>query len=135
MERAYPLVPSGRWLHGTAWLRASARLGRGPQDRRGLHDLAGPGRVGVHGTSITGQDDRDKMGLCLEPPEFVTGLARVRATETQVARTPMAPSLTCPTRACHARRPSLLVRPVLPRSRPARSPGRPRGPRWARGPS
>jgi uncharacterized protein len=33
---------------------------------------------GVHGTSVTGQDDRDEMGLCLEPPEFVTGLARVR---------------------------------------------------------
>ena len=34
---------------------------------------------GVHGTSITGQDDRDEMGLCLEPPQFVTGLARVPA--------------------------------------------------------
>jgi uncharacterized protein len=32
---------------------------------------------GAHGTSITGQDDRDEMGLCLEPPQFVTGLARV----------------------------------------------------------
>lgn len=32
---------------------------------------------GVHGTSITGQDDRDEMGICLEPHEFVTGLARV----------------------------------------------------------
>jgi len=32
---------------------------------------------GVHGTSITGQDDRDEMGLCLEPARFVTGLARV----------------------------------------------------------
>jgi hypothetical protein len=32
---------------------------------------------GVHGTAISGQDDRDEMGLCLEPPEFVTGLARV----------------------------------------------------------
>ena len=32
---------------------------------------------GVHGTSIAGQDDRDEMGVCLEPPEFVTGLARV----------------------------------------------------------
>ena len=32
---------------------------------------------GVHGTSVAGQDDRDEMGLCLEPPEFVTGLARV----------------------------------------------------------
>jgi hypothetical protein len=33
---------------------------------------------GVHGTSITGQDDRDEMGVCLEPSAFVTGLARVR---------------------------------------------------------
>ena len=32
---------------------------------------------GVHGTSIAGQDDRDEMGICLEPQEFVTGLARV----------------------------------------------------------
>jgi uncharacterized protein len=34
---------------------------------------------GVHGTAVSGQDDRDEMGLCLEPPEFVTGLARVRS--------------------------------------------------------
>lgn len=34
---------------------------------------------GVHGTAIGGQDDRDEMGLCLEPPQFVTGLARVPA--------------------------------------------------------
>ncbi len=32
---------------------------------------------GVHGTSITGQDDRDEMGLCLEPREYVTGVAQV----------------------------------------------------------
>jgi hypothetical protein len=32
---------------------------------------------GVHGTAITGQDDRDEMGVCLEPRQFVTGLARV----------------------------------------------------------
>lgn len=32
---------------------------------------------GVHGTSITGQDDRDELGVCLEPSQFVTGLARV----------------------------------------------------------
>jgi hypothetical protein len=32
---------------------------------------------GVHGTAISGQDDRDEMGICLEPPEYVTGLARV----------------------------------------------------------
>ena len=33
---------------------------------------------GVHGTAIAGQDDRDEMGICFEPPEFVTGVARVR---------------------------------------------------------
>ena len=31
----------------------------------------------MHGTSILGQDDRDEMGICLEPARFVTGLARV----------------------------------------------------------
>src|SRR6516162_970209 len=34
---------------------------------------------GVHGTAIDGTDDRDEMGLCLEPPQFVTGLALVPA--------------------------------------------------------
>lgn len=32
---------------------------------------------GVLGTSISGQDDRDEMGVCLEPSRYVTGLARV----------------------------------------------------------
>lgn len=32
---------------------------------------------GVHGTAIGGRDDRDEMGICLEPPAFVTGVARV----------------------------------------------------------
>lgn len=32
---------------------------------------------GLHGTAIGGQDDRDEMGICLEPPEYVTGVARV----------------------------------------------------------
>jgi len=32
---------------------------------------------GVHGTAIAGSDDRDEMGVCLEPPAFVTGIARV----------------------------------------------------------
>lgn len=34
---------------------------------------------GVHGTSISGQDDRDEMGLCLEPADYITGLAQVPA--------------------------------------------------------
>lgn len=42
---------------------------------------------GVHGTSITGQDDRDEMGICLEPPAFVTGLARVPSGTGSVGRT------------------------------------------------
>jgi hypothetical protein len=29
---------------------------------------------GVHGTSVGGQDDRDEMGICVEPPEYVIGL-------------------------------------------------------------
>jgi uncharacterized protein len=32
---------------------------------------------GVHGTAISGQDDRDELGICLEPTAFVTGVARV----------------------------------------------------------
>ena len=34
---------------------------------------------GVHGTSVLGQDDRDEMGICLEPPAHVTGVAQVPA--------------------------------------------------------
>lgn len=29
---------------------------------------------GVHGTALSGQDDRDEMGICLEPARFVPGL-------------------------------------------------------------
>ncbi|MEU4517691.1 nucleotidyltransferase domain-containing protein [Amycolatopsis sp. NPDC024027] len=29
---------------------------------------------GLHGTAVDGQDDRDEMGLCVEPAEYVTGL-------------------------------------------------------------
>ncbi|MFC4006603.1 DNA polymerase beta superfamily protein [Nonomuraea purpurea] len=31
---------------------------------------------GVHGTNIVGTDDRDEMGVCVEPPEYVMGLRR-----------------------------------------------------------
>jgi hypothetical protein len=41
---------------------------------------------GVHGTAIDGQDDRDELGLCLEPPTFVTGLARVLPVSAAKAR-------------------------------------------------
>jgi hypothetical protein len=29
---------------------------------------------GVHGVTVDAQDDRDEMGICIEPPEFVIGL-------------------------------------------------------------
>jgi hypothetical protein len=31
---------------------------------------------GVHGTAIQGQDDRDEMGICVEPARYVIGLER-----------------------------------------------------------
>ncbi len=38
---------------------------------------------GVHGTAIAGADDRDEMGIALEPAAFVTGIARLAATDPQ----------------------------------------------------
>jgi hypothetical protein len=31
---------------------------------------------GLHGTAIQGQDDRDEMGICVEPPQYVVGLGK-----------------------------------------------------------
>ena len=39
---------------------------------------------GVHGTAVSGQDDRDEMGVCLEPARYVTGIARVRARDRSI---------------------------------------------------
>lgn len=36
---------------------------------------------GVHGTAISGYDDRDEMGICLEPAEYVIGLRRIHVPE------------------------------------------------------
>jgi len=30
----------------------------------------------AHGTSLAGQEDRDELGVCIEPPEYVIGLQR-----------------------------------------------------------
>ena len=49
-----------------------------------LHAQVGSG---VHGTAVVGQDDRDnEMGICLEPPEHVTGVARVPAGINETSR-------------------------------------------------
>lgn len=47
-----------------------------------LRCLAGSG---VHGLSISDQDDRDEMGVCTEPPEYVIGLRRFEQYEWHTA--------------------------------------------------
>ena len=58
----------------------------------------------MHGTAIAGSDDRDEMGLCLEPPQFVTGLARVpngiRGERPSVRTGPYPPDRGLPTPVC-----------------------------------
>ena len=36
---------------------------------------------GVHGISVSDQDDRDEMGICIEPPEYIIGLRRINLHE------------------------------------------------------
>jgi uncharacterized protein len=69
-----PIPGSTELPAGFAHPHASEEARRIAQDGMILRVQVGSG---VHGTSVTGQDDRDEMGLCLEPPQFVTGLARV----------------------------------------------------------
>lgn len=38
--------------------------------------LRGQVGSGLHGTGMSGQDDRDEMGVCIEAPEFVIGLSK-----------------------------------------------------------
>ncbi len=33
---------------------------------------------GLHGVTVKSQDDRDEMGICIEPPEYIAGLADFR---------------------------------------------------------
>jgi predicted nucleotidyltransferase len=40
---------------------------------------------GIHGLSIGGQDDRDEMGVCIEPPEYVIGLRQFEQYEYHTA--------------------------------------------------
>jgi len=53
----------------------------GKHSREEFREIAERGTIlrcqvgsGVHGTAIAGQDDRDEMGICTEPPEYVIGL-------------------------------------------------------------
>jgi hypothetical protein len=39
----------------------------------------------VHGTALPGTDDRDQMGVCIEPPEYVLGLRRFEQYERHTA--------------------------------------------------
>jgi hypothetical protein len=73
--RPYLPIPGSTGLPaGFAHPHASEEARRIAEDGMILRVQVGSG---VHGTSVTGQDDRDEMGLCLEPSQFVTGLARV----------------------------------------------------------
>ena len=65
---ATELPPGYAHPHASAQARAIAEAGMILRAQVGS---------GVHGTAMAGQDDRDEMGICLEPPEFITGLARV----------------------------------------------------------
>lgn len=63
---------------------SAAEIQHHPHSSSMARDLAERGTIlrvqvgsGVHGTSVAGQDDRDEMGLCLEPREYVTGVSRV----------------------------------------------------------
>lgn len=74
-------MPGAVEIHGDRSLPAGFRHPHASEEARAIAEAGMILRVqvgsGVHGTSITGQDDRDEMGICLEPPAFVTGLARV----------------------------------------------------------
>lgn len=74
MERASVVLGDRTLPPGFAHPHASEEARRIAQEGLVLRVQVGSG---VHGTAVSGQDDRDEMGICLEPSRFVTGLARV----------------------------------------------------------
>lgn len=60
-EKLGPMVPMMS-NSPKQWIAASGMM---------LRVLVGSG---VHGTAIEGQDDRDEMGICVEPAQYVAGL-------------------------------------------------------------
>lgn len=60
-----PYTPSMTRSHSTAEKKAVADRGTILRVQVGS---------GVHGVTIDDQDDRDEMGICIEPPEYVIGL-------------------------------------------------------------
>jgi hypothetical protein len=70
-----------RQIHGPTGLPPGYAHPHASQEARAIAEagmiLRAQVGSGVHGTAMSGQDDRDEMGICLEPPEFITGLARV----------------------------------------------------------
>ncbi len=79
--RSLGRMPIASVIEGDRTLPAGFRHPHASEEARTIAEAGLILRVqvgsGVHGTSISGQDDRDEMGICLEPQEFVTGLARV----------------------------------------------------------
>ena len=69
-------APPQRGKHATPEFRAIADAGTILRCQIGS---------GVHGTSIEGTDDRDEMGICTEPAEYVVGLRRFEQYEHHTA--------------------------------------------------
>lgn len=62
--------------HATAWHKAVAKSGTILQAEVGS---------GVHGTSVSGYDDRDEMGACIEPADAVIGFKKFEQYEWHTA--------------------------------------------------
>ena len=79
MEQDEPvrIVDGDRSLPAAFWHPHASEQARSIAERGTI--LRAQVGSGVHGTSISGQDDRDEMGICLEPAEHITGIARVPA--------------------------------------------------------
>lgn len=62
--------------HATPWHKAVAEAGTILRTEVGS---------GLHGTSVSGYDDRDEMGICIEPPSAVIGFERFEQYEWHTA--------------------------------------------------
>lgn len=62
--------------HGGSWKKQVA------EDNTILRVQVGSG---VHGTNVAGTDDRDEIGICIPPPEFVLGLKKFEQYEHHTA--------------------------------------------------
>lgn len=74
-------VWSGNTLCEATWVDAIITSMNRPNVDNGFRPVAEPNTIlrctvgsTVHGIAVESMDDRDEMGICLEPPEYVVGL-------------------------------------------------------------